>query len=108
MASSVVADLDGEEDIELSDGVGSSHSSQRRRLDEEIESRTAIFRKSAFLKCELRLNLTPQRERSEIGSRDGSKNGGGRVRQSSFSFRKRAASVSDVNRSDVGAEESRS
>ena len=45
------------------------------------------------------MNPTPTRDRGgDLGSRDGSNNGG-RARQSSFSFRKRV-SVSDVNRSD--------
>ena len=94
----------GDEDIvDLSDDVSSSHSSQRRRLDEEIQTRTAIFRKSAFQKCEVRLNPTPPRERyRDIGSRDGSYND---ARQSSFSFRKRVT-VSDVNRSDNGEDHS--
>ena len=60
-------DVNDDDDVVPSDGSGDS--TQRRRLDEEIQTRTAIFRKSAFNKCEVKLNLTPSRLRG-FGAND--------------------------------------
>ena len=79
----MIAEIDEfkDEDVDLPEDVSSSHSSERRNLDVEIQLRTAVFRKSAFQKSEVKLNPTRAKaSKSELGSRDGSFNGGGRVR----------------------------
>ena len=98
-------------DANFSEDLSSSdHSSDRRKLDIEIHARTAIFRKPTFhndnqdnkaQKLQLALNAVDKsKEIADYGKRDDSAHNPGRVRQSSFSFRKRGASASEFNKSE--------